>query len=62
MSAALEPKMHPVIASRQTFVFSKANALAKRISVEKDKKHAAHVVCAGLLAMLRLCRNDGRTA
>jgi hypothetical protein len=43
-----------MIASRQTFVFSKAHALAKRIPIERDKKHAAHTVCERLVALLRL--------
>jgi hypothetical protein len=40
--------------ARQTFVFSKAHALAKRIPVEQDKKQAAHTVCERLVALLRL--------
>lgn len=60
MSNQISPKTRNGVLSRQTFVFGKANALARRIPVEKDKKHAAHIVCEGLLAMLSLCRNDGR--
>ena len=60
MSAALDPMRQPALSARETFVFGKANALAKRIPVEKDKKRAAHVVCEGLLAMLSLGRNSSR--
>lgn len=60
MNAALNPKMRPAPAARETFVFGKANALARRIPLEKDKKRAAHVVCEGLLAMLSLGRNSSR--
>lgn len=60
MAAAVNPNVRPAIEARQTFVFRKANALARRISLEKDKKRAAHVVCEGLLAMLSLGRNSSR--
>lgn len=40
-----------------TFVFSKARALARRIPVEQDKKQAAHVVCARLVALLSLSQS-----
>lgn len=43
-----------MIATRQTFVFSKAHALAKSIPTEPDKKHAAHTVCERLVALLNL--------
>lgn len=49
-----------MIAARQTFVFSKANSLARRIPVEKDKKDAAHVVCVRLLALLKLSQGARR--
>lgn len=42
--------------TQHTFVFSKARALARRIPIEQDKKQAAHIVCARLVAMLRLAR------
>lgn len=37
-----------------TFVLGKARALARRMPIEHDKKQAAHVVCARLVALLRL--------
>lgn len=43
-----------MIAARQTFVFSKAHALAKRIPMEQDKRQAAHTVCERLVALLTL--------
>lgn len=46
-----------MIAARHTFVFSKAHALAKRIPVEPNKKHAAHTVCERLVAFLQLGRS-----
>jgi hypothetical protein len=49
------------IRAQETFVFSKANSLAKRIPVELNKKQAAHTVCERLLALLNLGRDHGRS-
>lgn len=46
-----------MITARSTFVFSKAHALAKRIPVEPNKKHAAHTVCERLVALLSLSQS-----
>lgn len=48
-----------MIPSRQTFVFSKAMALARRMAFEQDKKQAGHTVCVGLLALLSLGKRSG---
>lgn len=37
-----------------TFVLGKANALAKRIKFEQNKKAAARIICDRLLALLKL--------